>query len=178
MQIQGSGRVQLTDGSWVRLGYAAKNCHPYTSIGKRLARRVDSPKDLTMEGLKSWLRADPARGRALMQENKSYVFFRELPKTEAGDGPIGAQGVALTPGRSLAVDASYHALGTPIFVAAPDFQPCAGAAFRGVMVAQDVGSAIRGPERGDIFWGTGEAAGAIAGVTYQKAQFFVLLPKR
>ena len=178
MQIQGSGRVRLTEGSWVRLGYAAKNGHPYTSIGKRLARRADRPKDLTMEGLKSWLRADPARGRALMQENKSYVFFRELPKAEASDGPIGAQGVRLTPGRSLAVDASYHALGTPIFVAAPDLKTPEGAPFRRLMIAQDVGSAIRGLERGDIFWGTGEAAGAIAGTTHQKAQFFVLLPKR
>lgn len=178
MQIQGSGRVQLTNGSWVRLGYAAKNGHPYTSIGKRLARRADRPKDLTMKGLKSWLRADPARGRVLMQENESYVFFRELPKAEAGDGPIGAQGVPLTPGRSLAVDASYHALGTPIFVSAPGLKTTDGAPFRRLMIAQDVGSAIRGPERGDIFWGTGEAAGAIAGTTHEKAQFFVLLPKR
>ena len=131
-----------------------------------------------MKGLKSWLRADPARGRVLMQENESYVFFRELPKAEAGDGPIGAQGVPLTPGRSLAVDASYHALGTPIFVSAPGLKTTDGAPFRRLMIAQDVGSAIRGPERGDIFWGTGEAAGAIAGTTHQKAQFFVLLPKR
>jgi membrane-bound lytic murein transglycosylase A len=178
MQIQGSGRVRLTDGSWVRLGYAAKNGHSYVSIGRLLAERGDRPHDLTMDGLKNWLRADPARGRALMHENKSYVFFRELPKTEAGEGPVGAQGVALTPGRSLAVDASYHALGTPIFVAAPELKTPGGAPFRRLMIAQDVGSAIRGPERGDIFFGTGEAAGAIAGTTKHKAQFFVLLPKR
>lgn len=178
MQIQGSGRVRLTDGSWVRLGYAAKNGHSYVSIGKLLAERGDRPKDLTMDGLKNWLRADPARGRALMHENKSYVFFRELPKTEAGEGPVGAQGVALTPGRSLAVDASYHALGTPIFVAAPELRTPDGAPFRRLMIAQDVGSAIRGPERGDIFFGTGEVAGAIAGTTKHKAQFFVLLLKR
>lgn len=178
MQIQGSGRVRLTDGSWVRLGYAAKNGHPYTSIGKRLAERSDRPKDLTMEGLKSWLRADPARGRALMQENKSYVFFRELPEAEAGAGPIGAQGVALTPGRSLAVDAAYHKLGVPVFVAAPDLKGEDGKPFRRLMIAQDVGSAIRGPERGDIFFGTGEAAGAIAGGAAHPARFFILLPKR
>jgi membrane-bound lytic murein transglycosylase A len=106
------------------------------------------------------------------------VFFRELQKTEAGEGPIGAQGVSLTPSRSLAVDASYHALGTPIFVSAPGLKTPEGAPFRRLMIAQDVGSAIRGPERGDIFWGTGEEAGAVAGTTYQKAQFFVLLPKR
>lgn len=178
MQIQGSGRVRLTDGSWVRLGYAAKNGHTYTSIGKLLAERGEKPpQGLTMEGLKWWLRADPARGRALMQENKSYVFFRELPEAEAGEGPIGAQGVPLTPGRSLAVDAAYHALGTPIFVAAPDIA-AEGAPFRRLMIAQDVGSAIKGRQRGDIFFGTGEAAGAIAGTTKEAARFYVLLPKR
>jgi membrane-bound lytic murein transglycosylase A len=178
MQVQGSGRVRLTDGSWVRLGYAAKNGHSYTSIGKRLVARGEKPPQaLTMDGLKSWLRADPARGRALMQENESYVFFRELPETEAGDGPVGAQGVSLTPGRSLAVDAAFHALGTPIFVAAPDLA-VGGAPFRRLMIAQDVGSAIRGPQRGDIFFGTGDDAGAIAGTTKEAASFYVLLPKR
>ncbi len=178
MQIQGSGRVRLTDGSWVRLGYAAKNGHSYTSIGRLLAERGEKPpQGLTMEGLKSWLRADPARGRALMHENKSYVFFHELPEAEAGQGPVGAQGVPLTPGRSLAVDASYHALGTPIFVMAPDLA-AGGAPFRRLMIAQDVGSAIRGPQRGDIFFGTGEEAGRIAGTTKEAGRFFILLPKR
>jgi membrane-bound lytic murein transglycosylase A len=178
MQVQGSGRVKLRDGSWVRLGYAAKNGHSYTSIGKLLAARGEGrPKDLTMEGLKRWLRADPARGRALMQENKSYVFFRELPEGEAGDGPVGAQGVSLTPGRSLAVDAHYHRLGLPVFVTADELMSEGGRPFRRLMIAQDVGSAIKGPERGDIFWGTGEAAGAIAGVTRHGARFHVLLPK-
>ncbi|WP_244500918.1 MltA domain-containing protein, partial [Methyloceanibacter marginalis] len=92
MQVQGSGRVRFPDGSWVRLGYAAKNGHAYTSIGKLLAERGEKPPGgLTMEGLKSWLRADAARGRALMHENKSYVFFRVLPEDEANDGPVGAQ---------------------------------------------------------------------------------------
>ena len=90
MQVQGSGRVRLTDGSWVRLGYAAKNGHSYTSIAKRLTERGEKGP-LTMEGLKSWLRADPKRGRALMQENKSYIFFTELPQAQAGEGPVGAQ---------------------------------------------------------------------------------------
>jgi membrane-bound lytic murein transglycosylase A len=178
MQIQGSGRVRLTDGSWVRLGYAAKNGHSYRSIGKILAGRDDRPRDLTMEGLKTWLRADPARGRALMQENASYVFFSELPAKQAGEGPIGAQGVTLTPGRSLAVDRAYHAFGTPIFVAAPDLITPEGKPFRRLMIAQDVGSAIRGKERGDIYWGSGDAAGAIAGRSKEKARFYILLPKR
>ncbi len=178
MQIQGSGRVRLTDGTWVRLGYAAKNGHSYTSIGKRLLERGEKPpQGLTMQGLKSWLRADPARGRALMHENASYVFFRELPRAEADKGPVGAQGVPLTPGRSLAVDASYHVLGTPVFVTAPDLA-VEGTPFRRLMIAQDVGSAIKGPQRGDIFFGTGDAAGAIAGTTKEPARFYILLPKR
>lgn len=178
MQIQGSGRVRLTDGTWVRLGYAAKNGHSYTSIGKRLLERGEKPpQGLTMQGLKSWLRADPARGRALMHENASYVFFRELPRAEADKGPVGAQGVPLTPGRSLAVDASYHSLGTPVFVTAPDLA-VEGTPFRRLMIAQDVGSAIKGPQRGDIFFGTGDAAGAIAGTTKEPARFYILLPKR
>jgi membrane-bound lytic murein transglycosylase A len=179
MQIQGSGRVRFPDGSWVRLGYAAKNGRSYTSIGRLLAERGEKPPGgLTMEGLKTWLRADPARGKALMDENESYVFFRELPHAEAGDGPVGAQGVALTPGRSVAVDAVYHKLGTPIFVAAPEAPTPDGRPFRRLMIAQDVGSAIRGQERGDIFWGSGPEAGAITGVTKHEARFYVLLPKR
>ena len=121
LQVQGSGVVRLPDGGQVRLGFAAKNGHPYTSIGKLLvARGEGTPKDLGMNGLKAWLRADETRGKALMNENKSYVFFRVLDDEEGKDGPVGAQGVALSPGRSLAVDAAYHALGRPIFVAAPE----------------------------------------------------------
>jgi membrane-bound lytic murein transglycosylase A len=112
-----------------------------------------------------------------MQENQSYVFFRELPQAEAGAGPVGAQGVPLTPGRSLAVDATFHTLGTPIFVAAPHLA-VEGAPFRRLMIAQDVGSAIKGPQRGDIFFGTGEAAGAIAGTTKAAAEFYILVPNR
>jgi membrane-bound lytic murein transglycosylase A len=179
MQVQGSGRVWLADGSSVRLGFAGKNGYPYTSIGKLLVERGEGrPESLTMAGVKAWLRADPMRGRGLMQENRSYVFFRELAGEEGRDGPLGAQGVVLTAGRSLAVDAAYHALGTPVFVTATGLAAPEGQAFRRLMVAQDVGSAIRGPERGDIFWGSGEAAGAIAGSTRHGARFVVLLPNR
>ena len=174
MQVQGSGRVRLADGSVVRLGFAAKNGHPYTSIGRRLVEMEEGrPEDLTMDGVKAWLRADPDRGRKLMHENESYVFFHEIE----GDGPIGAQGVALTPERSLAVDTAYHRLGLPVFVSAPELTTPGGTQFHRLMVAQDVGSAIRGPERGDIFFGSGEAAGAIAGRTRHQAKFYVLLPK-
>jgi membrane-bound lytic murein transglycosylase A len=174
MQVQGSGRVRLEDGKAVRLGFAAKNGHPYTSIGRRLVEMGEGkPADLTMQGVKAWLRADPERARKLMHENRSYVFFREIE----GDGPIGAQGVALTPQRSLAVDTEYHKLGLPVFVDVPDLAAPDGKKFRRLMVAQDVGSAIRGSERGDIFWGSGEAAGEIAGRTRHAAKFYVLRPK-
>ena len=177
MQVQGSGRVRLRDGATVRLSYAGKNGYPYTSIGKRLIELGEGkPKTMSMQGIKEWLRADPERGKKLMWENRSYVFFRMLDGKEWEAGPIGAQGVALTPGRSLAVDASYHALGLPIFVEAPQLAGLDGAPFRRLMIAQDVGSAIKGPERGDIFWGSGDGAGAIAGTTLAPAQFIVLLP--
>jgi membrane-bound lytic murein transglycosylase A len=178
MQVQGSGLVRLRDGSAVRLTYAGKNGHPYTSIGKLLIERgAIAPNAVSMAAVKAWLHADLERGRALLAKNKSYVFFRELAEDEGRDGPLGAEGVALTPGRSLAVDASYHRLGLPVFVTVPDLA-VEGAPFRRLMIAQDVGSAIRGPERGDLFWGTGEAAGAIAGSTHHIARFHVLLPNR
>jgi membrane-bound lytic murein transglycosylase A len=175
MQVQGSGVVRLPDGSRIRLTYAGKNGHPYTSIGKLLVERGKIAKGAAnMETVRAWLRADPARGRALMEENRSYVFFAEFE----GSAPLGAEGVPLTPGRSLAVDAAYHRLGLPIFVAAPELGGERGRPFRRLMIAQDVGSAIRGPERGDIFFGTGEEAGVLAGRVAHQARFFVLLPKR
>jgi membrane-bound lytic murein transglycosylase A len=177
MQVQGSGRVRLPDGSHVRIGYATKNGHPYTSIGKKLLELgEDKPKSLSMQGIKAWLHADPERGKKLMWANKSYVFFRVLDEKEGEDGPIGAQGVALTPGRSLAVDPSFHRLGLPIFVEAPELKDERNEPFRRLMIAQDVGSAIRGVERGDLFWGSGDGAGAIAGTTHAPARFIVLLP--
>jgi membrane-bound lytic murein transglycosylase A len=178
MQVQGSGLVHLDDGTCVRLTYAGKNGHPYTSIARLLVdRREIAPKDIDMERIKAWLRADVDRGRGLMQENDSYVFFRELSDEEARDGPLGANGVFLTPGRSLAVDTEYHALGTPVFVIGPDLQTPEGEPFGRLMIGQDVGSAISGPQRGDIFWGTGPGAGAIAGRTRHQARFHILLPK-
>jgi membrane-bound lytic murein transglycosylase A len=113
-----------------------------------------------------------------MHENASYVFFAQLPAKQADEGPVGAQGVTLTPGRSLAVDRAYHAFGTPIFVAAPKAVTPEGKPFRRLMIAQDVGSAIRGKERGDIYFGTGAEAGGIAGRTKERARFYILLPKR
>jgi membrane-bound lytic murein transglycosylase A len=179
MQVQGSGRVRLPDGSVLRLTYAGKNGYPYTSIGKLLIERGEiAPDAMSMAAVKAWLHADPERGRALMAENCSYVFFRVLDASEGSGGPLGADAVPLTPGRSLALDAAYHRLGLPVFVTVPDLADEAGKPFQRLMIAQDVGSAIRGPERGDIFWGSGTAAGALAGGTRHAASFIVLLPKR
>jgi peptidoglycan lytic transglycosylase A len=176
MQVQGSGLVRLDGGGEIRLSYDGKNGHAYSSIGRLLIERGEiGPGDMSMATVKAWLRQDRTRARALMNENASYVFFRERP--EGAQGPVGASGVALTPGRSLAVDGSLHAMGTPIFVTAPDLSDETGAPFRRLMIAQDVGSAILGPSRGDIFFGSGEEAGAPAGAARHEADFVVLLPK-
>lgn len=171
MHVQGSGLVHLDDGRCVRLVYAGKNGHPYTSIAQLLIERGELAADaVDMGRVKAWLRTDVARGASLMCENESYIFFREQ---EGLKRPLGAEGVPLTPGRSLAVDTAYLELGTPVFLSVPGLgKP----PFRRLMIAQDVGSAIRGPQRGDIFFGTGETAGSIAGRTRHRAEFHVLLP--
>ena len=158
MHIQGSGRIRLPDGSFIRLAYDGKNGHPYASIGRHLIDQgVIGANAMTLGRLGAWLKADTARGRQVMRHNPSYVFFRELPPAEA-TAPKGALDIALTPGRSLAVDASLHALGSPVYVNAPTLTHASGGrAFQRLMVAQDVGSAIRGPERGDIYFGSGPA---------------------
>lgn len=178
LHVQGSGLIALDDGRQVRVAYAAKNGHPYTSIGRLLVQRGEvALEDMSLETLKEWLRANPDRGRKLMWENESFIFFRELSADLAARGPEGAQGVALTPGRSLAVDGSIHALGLPIWVESPELDVHGAPGFRRLMIAQDVGSAIRGAERGDIFWGSGAEAGRIAGRTRHAGRFAVLLPK-
>lgn len=179
MQVQGSGLVQLDDGRRLRLSFAGKNGHPFTSIARVLIERGEiEPNEIDMERVKAWLRADIERGRALMQENRSYVFFRLLGDKEGGESPLGAKGVALTPRRSLAIDPAYAPLGCPIYLVAEDLLTENERRFAGLMIGQDVGSAIRGPQRGDIFWGTGDGAGAFAGTTRHAATFFFLLPKR
>jgi membrane-bound lytic murein transglycosylase A len=177
MQVQGSGRIALDDGTSVRVTYDGKNGHPYTSVGRYL---IDSgaftSEQVSLQSLERWLKADPVRGQQAMRQNKSYVFFREVAAEEA-DGPLGALAIPLTAGRSLAVDTAFHALGLPVWVSAPTLRhatPSGG--FQRLMIAQDVGSAIRGPERGDIYFGSGDAAGKLAGVTKHAANFVVLLP--
>ncbi len=179
MHVQGSGRVVLPDGTAVRLAYAAKNGHPYTSIGRILIDRGEIDKEaMSLDTLEAWVRGNPDAAKELMWENRSYIFFRELEGWDPSLGPPGGQGVALTPGRSLAVDASIHNLGTPIWVDVPGLEDPAGSEFRRLMVAQDVGSAIKGAGRGDIFWGSGVSAGQIAGKTRHPGRFWTLVPRK
>lgn len=177
LQIQGSGRIKLPDGSVARVNYDGKNGHPYTSIGRYLIDNALMTADqMSMGALGKWLKADRERGRRAMQQNASYVFFRELTGETAG--PLGVLGIPLTTGRSLAVDAGVHALGSPIYVSAPTLtHALKGQPFQRLMVAQDVGSAIKGPERGDIYFGSGDAAGRIAGITKHPGHLFVLRPR-
>ena len=178
MQIQGSGRILLTDGTSVRVHYDGKNGHPYSSIGRYLIDKAILAADkVSLGALATWLKADPERANKVMWHNASYVFFRELKGDEAG-APLGALNVPLTPGRSLALDPRYHALGTPVYVSSPTMTHVPKAApFNRLMIGQDVGSAIKGPERGDIYFGSGDAAGQVAGVTKHPGRFFVLVPK-
>jgi membrane-bound lytic murein transglycosylase A len=177
MQIQGSGRINLTDGTTVRVHYDGKNGHPYSSIGRYLIDKAIVAADrMSMSALATWLRADVERGKQVMWQNNSYVFFREI-KDDVGS-PLGAMRVPLTPERSLAIDTTFHALGTPIYVSAPTMKHVPNvSALNRLMVAQDVGSAIRGAERGDIYFGSGDAAAKVAGGTMHPGRFFVLVPK-
>ena len=178
LHVQGSGVILFDDGTRARITYDGKNGHPYTSVGRYLIDAGLFPADqMSLDSLKDWLRVDIPRGVAAMRQNKSYVFFRELTGEAAGSA-LGAMEIPLTDDRSLAVDTRFHALGTPVYVVAPALTPAGGQhGFHRLMVAQDVVSAIRGAERGDIYFGTGEAAGRKAGVTKHPGNFFVLLPK-
>lgn len=182
MQIQGSARIELPDGEKIRITYDGKNGYPYTSVGRVL---IDDgsfkPEKMSLKSLASWLKADRKRAEQVMWQNQSYVFFRELKGAEA-DGAMGVLGIPLQTGRSLAVDTAFHNIGLPIYVTSPALTHAhkskdgAPEGFARLMIAHDVGSAIKGPERGDIFFGSGDSAGKIAGVTKHPGQFFALLP--
>ncbi|MGJ3259781.1 MAG: murein transglycosylase A [Rhodospirillales bacterium] len=173
LHIQGSGRVRLPDGSTVRVGYAGRNGRRYTSIGRELVAMGAMPlDDVTAPAIRDWLRANPAAGTQLMNRNESYVFFRVIE----GEGPLGAQGVPLTAGRSLAIDRAFLPLGAPVWLDTTD--PLAdGGPLRRLLVTQDTGSAINGPVRGDVFWGFGETAARRAGLMKQRGRYYILLPK-
>jgi membrane-bound lytic murein transglycosylase A len=179
IQIQGSARVRLEDGTTVRINYDGYNGQPYTPVGRVLIEHGEVPREqMSMERIRTWMNAHPDDAKALRDENRSYVFFRivGLSGTEEARG---AQGVPLTPGRSIAVDNALHVYGTPFFIQAalPLSQLGGNTAFHRVMIAQDTGSAILGPARADVFFGAGDEPGKIAGRLRHPAEFTLLVPR-
>lgn len=173
LQIQGSGRIALGSGEIMRVGYADHNGHPYQSIGRLLVERGELPLEkASMQGIKAWARAHPGRVAELLNHNRRYVFFRELPDRA---GPIGALGVPLTPRRSIAVDPARVPLGAPVYIATT--WPLSARPLNRLMLAHDTGSAIRGAIRADFFWGFGDEAAREAGRMKQPLRMWVLLPK-
>jgi membrane-bound lytic murein transglycosylase A len=176
LQVQGSGRVRLQSGEMLRVGYADQNGHPFQSIGRFLVDRGELKLgEASMQSIKTWAAANPQRVEDLLDQNPSFVFFRELPLADAGSGPIGAFGVPLLAGRSIAVDVRYIPLGAPVFLATTF--PASTTPLNRLVLAQDSGGAIRNPVRADFFWGSGAEAGALAGRTRQQGRMWVLLPK-
>jgi membrane-bound lytic murein transglycosylase A len=174
MEIQGSGRLVFDDGRALHVSYVAQNGHPYVAIGREFIARGILPRDqVSMQSIRAWLQANPGPAAAeMMNSNPSYVFFRALDD----DGPIGAQGVPLTPGRSLAVDRKFLPFGLPIWLDADDpLDPAQRV--RRLVVAQDTGGAIRGPVRGDVFWGAGAEAAEKAGRMRSAGRYWLLLPR-
>lgn len=175
LHIQGSGRIRLDDGQIMRVGFAGKNGHPYRSIGRVLVDRgLFALEDVTAQSLKDWLIAHPDDGARLMNENPSYVFFETRPQLTAADGPIGTAGVPLTPLISVAADPRHHPLGSLIRV---EYDPTMGLK-DGYAIVQDTGGAIKGPNRIDLFTGSGEAAGDMAGVLKHPVRITTFAPKK
>ena len=175
LHVQGSGRVRLTDGSTVGVGYAGQNGHPYQSIGRVLIEMGELDKDeVTLFTIRDWLDANPERLNEVLARNPSYIFF-EL-RDDPSDGPFGSLNVALTPARSVAVDRSVIPLGAPVWLQTtlPDERQ---SPFDRLMLAQDTGGAIKGHVRADVFWGQGDEAELLAGLMKQQGRIFVLLPR-
>ncbi len=172
LQIQGSGRIKLQNGQTIRVGYGGKNGHEYRSIGVELVRRgIYEAHQVSAQVIKNWVRRNPIEGRELLFHNPSYVFFRKLTKLSSSAGPLGAMNRSVTPMRTIAVDPAYVPLGAPVWIEKEGDGP-----LRRLMIAQDTGSAIKGPQRADIFFGTGDAAGRAAGRLRDPGRMVVLLP--
>ncbi|MEO8197798.1 MAG: murein transglycosylase A [Thermoanaerobaculia bacterium] len=178
LQVQGSGRVVLPDGTIVRIGYAGQNGHDYTAIGRVLIERRElTREEVSLQTIRHWLRTHPEEADEVMRANRSYVFFRVLP-----GAPVGAAGIELTPGRSLAVDTKFLPFGLPLWLEAtlparPELGRQGETPLRRLVVPQDRGGAIKGPVRGDLFWGAGAEAEAIAGRMKQTGRLWLLWPK-
>jgi membrane-bound lytic murein transglycosylase A len=178
IHVQGAARLRMTDGSLRRVTYAAKSGQRFTGPGRLLADLGEIPlADVTMQSIRAWFKAHPDRVDEILWQNRSYIFFRDAPVDDPTLGPVAAAKVPLTPGRSLAVDRLLHTFGTPFYIDAPTLTAFGGEPFRRLMIAQDTGSAIVGPARGDLFAGSGDAAGEIAGVVRNPAEFYALVPK-
>ena len=169
LEIQGSGRIRLDDGSIMRIGYAGQNGREYVAIGRLLRDRgILPPGGANMQAIKDWIRANPDQGKALMRENLSYIFFKEL----TGPGPLGALNIPVTPRATVATDPNYVPLGAPIFIMKADRPEIVG-----IWVAQDTGGAIKGANRFDTFWGAGPEAVATAGGMSANGEALILVPK-
>lgn len=184
LQIQGSGRLRIKanasddSGTWVRLAFAGHNDHPYQSIGKALIERGElRPGEASWPGIRDWMRRKPQQARELLWGNPRYVFFREEPLADPNVGPRGAQGVPLTPGRSVAVDRASIPYGTALWLEAGDPLQSGNSPLRRLVMAQDTGSAITGAVRADFFWGWGREAEAQAGRTKQPLRLWALWPR-
>jgi membrane-bound lytic murein transglycosylase A len=179
MHVQGQGRVALQDGKYLRLSYAGKTGHAYTGIGHVLVERGVATKDMmSMQVLRDWMKENPAEARALMWQNKSYIFFQKADVTDPALGGIGAAKVNLTPLHSLAVDRAFWMFGTPLWIdtSLPPEARHGAAAFQQLMIAQDTGSAIKGLVRGDVFWGADHEAAHLAGHMKSAGRMTALLP--
>ena len=172
LQIQGSGRIRLRDGSVIRVGYGGRNGHEYRSVGQELVRRgVYQPHQVSAQVIRNWVKRNPIEGPELLRHNPSYVFFREVSRVAADKGPLGAMNRSITTMRSIAVDPKYTPLGAPVWIEKGGAKP-----LRRLMIAQDTGSAIKGTQRADIFFGTGADAGREAGKTRDHGRMVVLMP--
>lgn len=176
LEVQGSGRVQLSDGTVIRLQYADQNGQPYRAIGRYLVEHGElTVAEASVPGIRAWLARNPQRLTELLDANPSVVFFKEVEVTDPSQGPQGSQGVALTAGRSIAVDPAYVPLGTPVFLATT--WPTSELPLQRLVIAQDTGGAISGAPRADLFWGTGSSAGELAGKTRQTGSLWLLWPR-
>jgi membrane-bound lytic murein transglycosylase A len=177
-QIQGSARVRLEDGSTIRINYDSYNGYPYTAVGRILIERNIIPRDqMSMQRIRQWMTENPDGATELRRQNRSYVFFHEM-KLSDHEEAVGAQGVPLAPGRSIAVDKSLHVYGTPFFIEGelPIESEQAKTPFHRLMIAQDTGSAIVGPARADLYFGAGSEAGRVSGRLRHNMHFVMLVP--